>query len=70
MTAHKHLMTLNAKVTIAGAFLCVLGLILFAYGMSGMSYTSAVSNSSIVVMGIFIGMAGMLMLMFDLFGHN
>lgn len=57
---------------VAGAILCVLGLSLFAYGMSGMSsmsYAGAVSNSYIIIVGIFIGMVGMLMLMMDLYSH-
>ena len=61
--------TLGTKATIAGAILCVLGVSLFAYGISSMSYASAVSNSYIVMIGIFTGMAGMLILMMDLYAH-
>lgn len=69
-TVHKHLMsTLGTKATITGVILCVLGLSLFAYGMSSMSYASAVSNSHIVIIGIFTGMAGMFILVMDLFAH-
>jgi uncharacterized membrane protein len=59
--------TLETKAVIAGAILCLLGLIIFAYGISNMNYTSAVSSSYIIVLGIFVGMAGMLMLMMNLF---
>jgi len=60
---------LGTKATLAGAILCVSGLSLFAYGMSSMSVASALSNSYIVMIGIFIGMAGMLILLMDLYGH-
>ncbi len=61
--------TLGTKATIVGAILCVLGLSLFIYGISNISYVSTVSNTYIVI-GIFTGMAGMFMLMMDLLGHT
>jgi len=62
-------MSTLGKATIAGAILCVLGLSLFIYGMSSISYVSTVSNTYIVI-GIFTGMVGVFMLMMDLFGHT
>ena len=59
--------TLETKTAIAGAILCLLGLTIFAYGISNMNYANAISSSFIVVLGIFTGMAGMLMLMMNLF---
>jgi uncharacterized membrane protein len=58
---------LETKIVIAGAILCLIGLIIFAYGISNMNQTSVVSNSFVIVLGIFVGMAGMLMLMMNLF---
>ena len=40
----------------------LLGLILFVYGVNNMSQISAVSSLFLVVIGVFLGMAGMLML--------
>ena len=51
----------------AGMLLCVLGLAVFVYGMSNMTRLNIVSNSLLVVLGIFIGMAGFLVLMMHLF---
>ncbi len=65
--------TLGTKAAIAGAILCVIGLSLFAYGMSSMSslnYGSALSSSYIVIVGVFIGMVGIFVLMMDLFGST
>jgi uncharacterized membrane protein len=59
--------TLETKTVVVGAVLCLLGLIIFAYGISNMNYTNAVSSSLTIVIGIFTGMAGMLMLMMNLF---
>ena len=58
---------METKTVVAGAILCLLGLILFAYGWSNMNYTSALSSSYIIALGIFLGMAGMLVLMMNLF---
>ena len=60
--------TLGTKATIAGAIMCVLGLCLFAYGMSSINYASTASNTYIVI-GIFTGIAGLFILMINLFGH-
>ena len=59
--------TLETKVVIFGAILCLLGLIILAYGISNMNYMNAVSSSFTIIVGIFIGMAGLFMLMMDLF---
>lgn len=59
--------TLETKAVVGGAILCLLGLIIFAYGISNMNYTNAVSSSFTIVVGIFTGMVGMLMLMMNLF---
>jgi uncharacterized membrane protein len=58
---------LETKVIIVGAILCLLGLIIFAYGISNMNYTNAVTSSFIIIIGIFTGMAGLFMLMMDMF---
>jgi uncharacterized membrane protein len=59
--------TLETRVAMVGAILCLLGLIIFAYGISTMNYTNAFSSSFTIIVGIFTGMAGLLMLMMDLF---
>lgn len=58
---------MEARVVIVGIVLCLMGLILFAYGMSNMNQISALSNSFLIVTGIFLGMAGMLMLAMNVF---
>ena len=61
---------METKTVVAGAILCLLGLIIFAYGWSNINYTRAVSSSYIIVVGVFVGMAGMLMLMMNLFNSQ
>ena len=58
---------METRVVIAGIILCFVGLILFAYGISNMSQINAISNSFLIIIGIFLGMAGMLMLAMNVF---
>jgi uncharacterized membrane protein len=58
---------LETKTVTVGVVLCVIGLIIFVYGTSNMNYANAVSSSFVIVLGILTGMAGMLMLMMNLF---
>lgn len=57
---------MEIRVVVAGAILCLLGLIIFEYGINNMNFSSAVSSSFIVVVGIFVGIAGMLMILMNL----
>jgi hypothetical protein len=62
---------MNLKVIIFACFLFVVGLALFFYGTSlsnqVMNPKSLISGTFYVVVGIFLGIAGFLMLMFNLF---
>ena len=59
--------TLEIRVVIVGALFCLIGIIIFVYGISNMDHMNAVSSSFTIIVGIFIGMAGLFMLMMDLF---
>lgn len=58
---------METRVVIVGIILCFVGLILFAYGISNMSQINAISNSFLIIVGIFLGMAGMIILAMNVF---
>lgn len=53
-----------------GIILCLIGLILFVYGTTNITFLNAVSNMFITVMGVFLVMAGLLVLITNLFGKG
>jgi len=58
---------LETRVIITGTILCLTGLILFTYGITNMNQINAISNSFLIIIGIFLGMAGMIMLAMNVF---
>jgi protein-S-isoprenylcysteine O-methyltransferase Ste14 len=56
---------LETRIAIFGAILCLLGLMMLAYGMNTMDYTNTVSSSFTIILGVFIGMIGLVILMID-----
>jgi hypothetical protein len=58
---------LEVRGMLVGVGLCLLGVALFIYGLVTMTYARATSNSFIIVVGVFLGMAGLLMLAMNLF---
>ncbi|MGB9135632.1 MAG: hypothetical protein WCC63_08665 [Candidatus Bathyarchaeia archaeon] len=58
---------MEVKVIFVGVVLCLLGLTLFVYGLVTMTYAGAMSSSFLIVVGIFLGMGGLLVLAMTLF---
>ncbi len=52
---------------LVGLILCLIGLVVFIYGMINMSPANALANSFFVMVGIFLGIAGLLVLMTNAF---
>jgi hypothetical protein len=65
---------MNAKVMVFASALFIVGLTLFAHGtyLSGqmMNPDSLISGTFFVVIGIFLGLAGFLMLILQMFQHQ
>jgi hypothetical protein len=65
---------MNLKMIIFASFLFLVGLALFFYGTSlsnqVMNPESLISGTFCVVVGIFLGIAGFLMLMLNMFQHQ
>ncbi|MCK4478729.1 hypothetical protein KAU88_09440 [Candidatus Bathyarchaeota archaeon] len=59
--------TLETRGVFVGVVLCLLGLIVFMYGTNNMTPANAVSNSFLVVIGMFLGMAGLIVLITNVF---
>ena len=55
---------------IVGIGLCIIGLVIFFYSTSNINQLNAVSNMFLTVIGVFLGMAGLLVLMTNLFSHG
>jgi len=64
------MMRLDIRGVIVGVVLCLLGLSVFVYGTSSMTSSNAVSNSFLVVIGIFLGIAGLLVLIINVFARG
>lgn len=61
---------LEAKGALVGIVLCLLGFVIFIFGISNMTTINAASNSFLVVMGIFLGIAGLLVLIINVFSSG
>lgn len=61
---------LEVRGMFVGVMLCLLGLIVFLYGTTGMSQANAVSNSFLIIVGIFLGMAGLLVFATSVFSRG
>ncbi len=53
-----------------GTALCLLGLSVFVYGVINMTHANAVPNSFLVVIGLFLGMAGLLVMVTNAFSSG
>ncbi len=58
---------MEARGVTVGITLCILGLLFFLCGIINMAQANAISNSFLVVIGIFLGMAGLLVLIANAF---
>jgi hypothetical protein len=58
---------LEVRGMVAGLVLCIAGFALFVYGWLTMTHGGALSSSSSMLVGIFLGMAGLLVLGLNLF---
>jgi len=58
---------LEARGVLVGFILCLLGLIVFLFAISSMTQANAVSNSFLVVIGVFLGIAGFIVLVTNVF---
>jgi hypothetical protein len=67
-TAHNLLVIyLEVRGFVVGIILSILGFVVFLLGIVNMTQTNAISNSILVVIGIFLGMAGLLILITNIF---
>jgi hypothetical protein len=58
---------LETRGILVGIILSLIGLTLFAIGISSLTQSNALSNSFLTVIGIFMGMSGLLVLAMNLF---
>ncbi len=56
---------LEVRGVLVGIILCLLGFIVFTYGLVGMNPINAVHNSFLVLIGMFLGIAGLLVLLIN-----
>lgn len=61
---------LEVRGAVVGAFLCVLSLAIFIYGMSTMTSANVVSNSFVIAVSVFLGITGLLVLFTNLFSRG
>jgi hypothetical protein len=61
---------LEIRGIFVGAILSVVGLIVFLYGTAEMNQANAVSNSFLIVVGVFLGMAGFFVLATSIFSRG
>jgi len=58
---------LEIRGILVGVVLCLIGFIIFVVGMINMTPVNAVSNSFLIIIGIFLGIAGFLVLIINAF---
>lgn len=61
---------LEVRGMVVGMTLCLAGFALFLYGWVTMTHGAVISSSAPVVVGIFLGMAGLLVLALNLFSQG
>jgi hypothetical protein len=61
---------LEIRSVLVGSVLCLLGLVIFMYGITNMTAVNAVSNSFLVVIGMFLGIAGLIVLITNVFSSG
>ena len=58
---------LEIRSMLVGVVLCLVGFIIFIVGMNNMTTMNAVSNSFLIIIGMFLGIAGFLVLIINTF---
>ena len=58
---------LEIRGLLVGVVLCLIGFIIIVVGMINMTPVNAVSNSFLIIIGIFLGIAGLLVLTINAF---
>lgn len=58
---------MEVRGIVVGAFLCLLSLAFFIYGIVTMTSANAASSALIIVVGVFLGIAGFLVLAANFF---
>ena len=58
---------LEIRSMLVGVVLCLVGFIIFMVGMNNMTTMNAVSNSFLIIIGMFLGIAGFLVLIINTF---
>lgn len=58
---------LEIRGILVGVVLCLIGFIIIVVGMINMTTVNAVSNSFLIIIGIFLGIAGFLVLTINAF---
>lgn len=61
---------LEVKGVVVGSVLCFVGVVLFVYGTTDVTFLNAVSNMFLSVIGMFLMLAGLLVLIVNLFGKG
>lgn len=61
---------LETKGMSVGLILCFLGLAVFIYGLKSMDWARAISNSFLAVIGIFLGIAGLIVFLISAFSSG
>lgn len=59
---------LEIRGILVGVVLCLVGFVIFIAGIINMTPVNAVSNSFLVIIGVFLGIAGFLVLIINAFG--
>ncbi len=58
---------LEIRSMLVGVVLCLVGFVIFMVGMNNMTTMNAVSNSFLIIIGMFLGIAGFLVLIINTF---
>ncbi|MGQ9565336.1 MAG: hypothetical protein ACUVT5_02170 [Candidatus Bathyarchaeales archaeon] len=61
---------LEVKGVVVGSVLCFVGVVLFVHGTTDVTFLNAVSNMFLSVIGMFLMLAGLLVLIVNLFGKG
>jgi len=57
----------ETRSILVGIVLCLLGFVVFICGISNMTPINAVSNSFLIIIGMFLGIAGLIVLITSVF---
>ena len=64
------MVSLELKGMSIGLVLCFIGLVVFIYGLNNMDWATAISNSFLAVVGMFLGIAGLIVFLVCAFSRG